>query len=158
MPRAGRRAGNKSDGRVKSKPFIIGFLAVMAAIVGASVYLSQTVKPAEKAIVAAASPDGRYKAVRERLTRAGDPTFCADSIAVFLSVYPDSFVESDKVYEVYAAPCATSSGRTPPPEVQWLSNTALRITYSRPPAAEAAKLKMKPMDASEYVHVTYVAR
>jgi hypothetical protein len=143
---------------VKSKPFIIGFLAIMAAIVAVSIYLSLTVQPAQKAIVAMKSPDGRYKAVRERLTRAGDPSFCADSIAVFLSVYPDSFVESDKVYEVYAAPCATSSGRTPPPEVQWLSNTALRITYSPPPAAAAGKLKMKPLDASKYVRIEYVGR
>jgi hypothetical protein len=158
MPRAGRRAGNKSGGRVKSKPFIIGFLAAMAAVVAVSAYMSFTVEPADKSIVAMKSPDGRYKAVRERLTRRDDRKFCADSIAIFLSVYPDSFVESDKVYEVYAAPCATSSGRTPPPEVQWLSNTALRITYSPPPKAEAGKLKTKPLDPSKYVHIDYVAR
>ncbi len=143
---------------MKTKPFLIGFLVVMAAVVAASVYLSLTVEPAEKTIVALRSPDGRYKAVRERLTRTGDPKFCADSIAIFLSVYPDSFVESDKVYEVYAAPCATPSGRTPPPETQWLSNTALRIAYSPPPAADVAEVKMKPLDPSKYVHIEYVAR
>jgi hypothetical protein len=143
---------------VKTKPFLIGLIAVMAAVVAASVYLSLTVEPTEKTIVAAKSPDGRYKAVRERLTRAGDADFCADSIAVFLSIYPDSFVESDKVYEVYAAPCATSSGRTPLPVMQWLLNTALRITYSPPSKAEAGKLKMKPFDASKYVHIEYLGR
>ena len=143
---------------MKTKPFLIGFLAVMAAVVAASVYLSLTVEPANKSFVAVKSPDGRYKAVLASLTRADDPKFCADSIAIFLSVYPDSFVESDKVYEVYAAPCAAPEGRVPPPELKWLSNTALRITYSPAPKADAAKVKMKPLDASKYVHIEYVAR
>ena len=143
---------------MKTKPFLIGFLAVMAAVVAASIYLSLTVEPANKSFVAVKSPDGRYKAVLASLTRADDPAFCADSIAIFLSVYPDSFVESDKVYEVYAAPCATPSGRVPPPELKWLSNTQLRITYSPASKANAAEVTMKPLDASKYVHVEYVAR
>ncbi len=143
---------------MKTKPFLIGFLVVMAAVVAVSVYLSLTVEPANKSFVAMKSPDGRYKAVLASLTRADDPAFCADSIAVFLSVYPDSFVESDKVYEIYAAPCATISGRVPPPEMAWVSNTQLRITYSPPPVPDRATVKMKPLDASKYVHVTYVAR
>lgn len=143
---------------MKTKPFLIGFIAVMVAMVAASLYLSFIVVPTDKTYVSVKSPDGRYKAVLASLTRADDPKFCADSVAVFLSVYPDSFVESDKVYEVYAAPCATASGRVPPPEIKWLSNTSLRITYSPAPKADAAKLKMKPMDASKYVHIEYVAR
>lgn len=143
---------------MKTKPFLIGFIAVMAAMVAASVYLSFTVEPANKTYVSVKSPDGRYKAVLASLTRTDDPKFCADSIAVFLSVYPDSFVESDKVYEVYAAPCAAPSGRVPPPAIKWLSNTSLRITYSPPPKADAVKMKMLPLDPSKYVHIEYVAR
>ncbi len=143
---------------MKTKPFLIGFLVVMAAVVAVSVYISSTIERTDKAVVSMKSPDGRYKAVRISLTRPGDPPFCVDSIAIFLSVYPDSFVESDKVYEIYAAPCATPTGRVPPPKLEWLSNTALRITYSPPPAADRGKVKMKPLDASKYVHVEYVAR
>ncbi len=143
---------------MKTKPFLIGLIAVMIAMMAASIYLSFTVKRIEKAVVSVKSPNGRYKAVLASLTRADDRAFCVDSIAIFLSVYPDSFVESDKVYEVYAAPCATIAGRVPPPQIEWLSNTSVRITYSPPPASDRGKVKMKPMDASKYVHVTYVER
>jgi hypothetical protein len=143
---------------VKTKPFLIGLIAVMVAMVAASIYLSFTTVRTGKAVVSAKSPDGRYKAVLASLTRADDPAFCVDSIAVFLSVYPDSFVESDKVYEVYAAPCATITGRVLPPQMAWLSDTQLRITYSPPPAPDATKVKLKPLDASKYVHVEYVVR
>ena len=143
---------------MKTRPFLIGLLAVMVAMVAASIYLSFVVVRTEKAVVSAKSPDGRYKAVLASLTRADDPTFCVDSIAVFLSVYPDSFVESDKVYEVYTAPCATITGRVPPPQMTWESSTQLRITYSSPPAPDRAKVKLKPMDASKYVHMTYAER
>ncbi len=143
---------------MKTKPFLIGFIAVMAAVVAASFYFSETVERTDKVILATKSPDGRYKAVLESLTRAGDPSFCADSIAIFLAVYPDSFVESDKVYEVYSSPCAAPSGRVPAPKIEWLSNTSLRVTYSPPPKADPGKLKMKLLDASKYVHVEYVAR
>ena len=143
---------------MKTKPFLIGLIAVMVAMLAASIYLSLTIVRTGKAVVSVKSPDGRYKVVLASLTRADDPAFCVDSIAVFLSVYPDSFVESDKVYEVYAAPCATITGRVPPPQMAWVSNTALRITYSLPPAPDRTKLKMKPLDASKYVHIEYVAR
>jgi hypothetical protein len=143
---------------VKTKPFLIGFLVVMAAVVAVSAYFSFTIQPSDQSIVAVKSPDGRYKAVRLRLMRPGHPPFCADSIAIFLSVYPNSFVDSDKIYEVYAAPCATITGSVPAPDMQWLSNTKLRITYSPPPAPDRVKVKMKPMDASSYVHIDYVGR
>jgi hypothetical protein len=143
---------------VNTKTFVVGFVAAMAAVLAVSTYMTWTVEPASKVIVARKSPDGRYKAVRERLTRKGDPKFCADSIGIFLAVYPDSFVESNKVYEVYAGPCATATGRTPLPALKWLSKTSLRITYTPPPKSDAVKLKMRPMDASKYVHIAYVAR
>ncbi len=143
---------------MNAKTFVIGFVAVMVAVLAVSAYMSFTVAPTDKVIVARKSPDGRYKAVRERLTRKGDPKFCADSIGIFLSVYPDSFVESNKVYEVYAGPCATPTGHTPLPALTWLSKTSLRITYTPPPKSDDVKLKMKTLDPSKYVHVEYVAR
>lgn len=143
---------------MNTKPFLIGLIAAMVAAVAVSIYASRTIERTEKTIVSINSPDGRYKAVLASLTRTDDPAFCADSIAIFLSVYPDSFVESDKVYEVYAAPCATITGRLLRPQIEWLSNTSVRITYSPPPAPDRAKVKMQPLDASKYVHVTYVAR
>jgi hypothetical protein len=143
---------------VKTKPFLIGLIAAMVAMLAASLYLSFIVVRTEKAVVSVKSPDGRYKAVLASLTRADDKAFCVDSIAVFLSVYPDSFVESDKVYEVFAAPCATITGRVPAPQITWISNTQLRIAYSPPPAPDRATVKTKPLDASKYVHVDYIAR
>lgn len=143
---------------MKTKPFLIGLLAVMVAMLAASVYLSFTVERTQKAVISVKSPDGRYKAVLASLTRADDPTYCLDRIAVFLSVYPDSFVESDKVYEVYTAPCATITGRVPPPQLEWLSNTQLRVSYSAPPAPDRAKVEIKPIDASKFVHMEYVER
>ena len=99
-----RRAG----GGVKAKPFLIGFLAVVACLVAASIYFAVTVDKANKSILAVASPDGKYKAVR--LTVSGDSPvpFCVDTISIFLSVYPDSFAASESNYEVYAAPCAAA--------------------------------------------------
>jgi hypothetical protein len=143
---------------VKTKPFLIGLIAAMVAMLAASLYLSFIVVRTEKAVVSVKSPDGRYKAVLASLTRADDKAFCVDSIAVFLSVYPDSFVESDKVYEIYSAPCATITGRVPPPQMAWVSNTQLRVTYSPPPAPDRPKVQTKPLDASKYVHVEYVER
>ena len=140
---------------MKAKIFVIGFVAVLLGAVAASVYFNLTATRPEKSITAVASPDGRYKAVRVSLARGNA---CFDTISIFLSIYPDSFAETEKTYQVYAAPCATSSGRVPPPEMRWLSNTELRITYSPPPAADRGKVKKQPLDASKYVHVTYVER
>ena len=83
----------------------------MLAMVGGSIYLAATTQRADKSIVAVASPDGKYKAVR--LTVSGDKPvpFCVDTIAIFLSIYPDSFVASEGSYEVYAAPCAAPDKR-----------------------------------------------
>jgi hypothetical protein len=104
------------------------------------------------------SPDGRYKAVRVTLARGGAAPFCVDSISIFLSVYPDNFAENDKTYEVYAAPCAAPAKRAGLPRVDWLSNTAAQITYTPgSPAAGAKPPRMKPLDASHFVHVTFVA-
>ncbi|MEJ2376138.1 MAG: hypothetical protein P8Y53_11865 [Pseudolabrys sp.] len=138
---------------MKAKTFVIGFVAVLAGAVAASVYFNLTATRPQKTVTAVASPDGRYKAVRVSLTQGGA---CFDTISVYLSVYPDSFAEREKTYRVYSGPCAPEGARADLPKMQWLSDTALRITYPAVPAG--AKRTMEPMDASNFVHVTYAAR
>jgi hypothetical protein len=144
---------------VRAKPFLIGFLAVIAGVAAVSVYINATVDKAGKSVSAVASPDGRYKAVRITLAGGGTSPFCFDSISILLAVYPDNFAESDKTYEVYAAPCAAPAKRAASPKVEWLSNAAVQITYAPGLAgADPNKLRMKALDASKFVHVMFVAQ
>ena len=142
---------------MRSKPFVIGLLAAIAAVAIVSAFVSMTIDKAQTTVTAALSPDHRYKAVRLSLSGRGAAPFCFDTIAIFLSVYPDNFAASDKAYEVYGAPCAPPARRAALPKVEWLSNTAVRITYV-PGAADAPKPRMKTLDASKFVHVDFVAR
>lgn len=130
------------------------FLCAMLAMVGGSIYLAATTERAEKSIVAVAAPDGKYKAVR--LTVSGDQPvpFCVDTIAIFLSVYPDSFVASESKYGVYGASCATPDKRNDLPKIEWTSNKDVRITYA--PAAGGKPPRLEPRDASLFVDVTFV--
>jgi hypothetical protein len=142
---------------VRAKPFIIGFFAVVALLGAASVYLAITVEPAEKTFTAVVAPDAKFKAVKITLTRSGSPPFCLDSIAVILGVYPDDFAERDKAYEVYTAPCGRFAGGAPSPKIEWLSNTALQISYAKN-SSTAKPPKLKDADVTKAVHVTFVAR
>ena len=144
---------------MKSKPFIVALVAAMVVAAGASIYLSATADRVDKTITAFPSPDGRYKAVRVSLSHGGSQPFCFYSISIFLSVYPNSFAENEKAYQVYAAPCATPPKPADAPTVEWLSKNAVRITYSPAPAGlDHDKLRRRVIDASNYVHVSYVAR
>ena len=143
---------------MKAKLVVIGLLVAIAGVAAVSIYVSATIDKIDKAVAAVTSPDGRYKAVRVTLARGGAAPFCVDSISIFLSVYPDNFAENDKTYEVYAAPCAAPAERAGLPRAEWLSNTAAQITYAlASPAAGAKQPRMKPLDASHFVHVTFVA-
>jgi hypothetical protein len=143
---------------VKAKPFLLGFFVAVAVIAAVSIYVNETVDKTEKTLTAVASPDGKYKAVRETVARGGKEPFCVDTISIFLSVYPDSFAESDKTYEVFAASCAEPARRAALPKIEWLSNEAVRITYAASVAAsDAMKMRTKPLDASKFVHLTFVA-
>jgi hypothetical protein len=143
---------------VKAKLVVIGLLVAIVGVAAVSIYVSATIDKIDIAVAAVSSPDGRYKAVRVTLARGGAAPFCVDSISIFLSVYPDNFAENDKTYEVYAAPCAAPAKRAGLPRVAWLSNTAAQITYAlASPAAGATQPRMKSLDASHFVHVTFVA-
>ena len=142
---------------MRAKLFVIGLLAVMAGVAAVSIYISAAIDKIDTAVAAAASPDGRYKAVRVTLSRGGTAPFCVDSISIFLSIYPDNFAATAKTYEVYSAPCAAPAKRAALPKVKWLSNTAVQITYAAAsPSAGAKPPRMEPLDASHFVHVTFV--
>lgn len=140
---------------MKAKPFLIGFLCVMLALVAGSIYLAITTDKADKALVAVKSPDGKYKAVRLTTSNDTPAPFCVDSIAVFLSVYPDSFVASDSSYEVFSAPCAAPAKRAALPRIEWLANNKVQITFSPEPGAGKAP-RLKERDMSLFVDIAYV--
>ena len=102
----------------------------MLALVAGSIYLAATTDRADKAIVAVAAPDGKYKAVRLTVSNDTPAPFCVDTIAIFLTVYPDSFVASNSGYQVYGAPCAAPAKRDALPKMEWLANNKLRIAGS----------------------------
>ena len=143
---------------MKAKPFLIGFLAAMAAVVAVSLYIGKTIPKADKSITAVASPDGKYKAVRVSIAGSGAAPFCFDTISIFLAVYPDNFAEREgKTYEVYGAPCAAPAKRAALPKIEWLSNSEVRITTAPDLSATDAKPpRMKALDASRFVHVNFV--
>jgi hypothetical protein len=144
---------------VKSKPFVIGLIAAIAAFIAYSIYLSVTINRPAKSVVAVASPNGKYKAVRVTFAAGGAKPFCFDIISVFLTVYPDSFAESEKAYEIYRAPCAAPDKRATLPKAEWLSDNALQIAYPASAlAADMKKPRMTTIDASNFVHVTFVAQ
>jgi hypothetical protein len=139
---------------VKAKPVLIGFLAAMACLVAASIYIAATVEKADKTMTAVVSPDGKYKAVRLTISGNKPVPFCVDTIAIFLSIYPDSFVASESNYEVYAAACAPAAGRKDLPKIEWLSDRAVQIAYA--PGSDKPEPRLKDRDASLFVHVTFV--
>jgi hypothetical protein len=144
---------------VRGKPLIIGFLAVVAVLTAVSIYISATVDKPEKSVTALASPDGKYKAVKLTLVAGGSSPFCFDSIAIILAAYPDNFAERDKAYEIYSGPCGTFANREPSPKIEWLSNSALQITYATSSAGVGArKVNLKNIDVTKTVHVTFVER
>lgn len=140
---------------MKPKPFIVGFLVVVAAIAAFSIYLSSVVDRTETSITAVLSPDKKMKAVKLSLSGGGRSPFCVDSISVMLAAYPDEFAESRKEYEVYSAPCGESANGEPLPKIEWHSPAALQISYA---ASAAKKLKMKERDVTKSVLVTFIAR
>ncbi len=93
---------------MRSKPFIAGLIALMAD--RHRHFTLRRARPSnkvDKSLTAFVSPDGRYKAVRLSLARSGAAPFCFESVSIFLAVYPDTFAENEKAYQVYATPCAT---------------------------------------------------
>ncbi|MDO8878902.1 MAG: hypothetical protein Q7V40_22730 [Pseudolabrys sp.] len=140
---------------MKAKTFLIGFLCVVLALVAGSIYLAATTDRADKAIVAVASPDGKYKAVRLTVSNDTPAPFCVDTIGIFLTVYPDSFVASNSGYQVYGAACAAPGKRDALPKMEWLANNKLQITYSPEPGAGKPP-RLKERDMSLFVGIVYV--
>ena len=144
---------------MNSRTLIAGFAAAVALAAAASIYVSRTVDPVEKTIRAVPAPDNRYKAVVVWLSQGGDAPFCYASVSVYLAIYPNSFAESEKSYQVYWAPCATPAKSDDVPTVEWLAKDKLQVTYTPgPPAKDATKLRRRVVDASRNVQVTYEER
>ncbi|MFA6264470.1 MAG: hypothetical protein WC670_01985 [Pseudolabrys sp.] len=139
---------------MKTKAVIVVFLVALVAMVAGSIYLSLTTERAEKSIVAVLAPDGKYKAVRLRVFGDKPEPYCVDTIAIFLSVYPDSFVASERNYEVYGGRCPAPDKREALPKIEWTGNTSVRITYAAVPGAPPPRLKER--DASLFVDITNV--
>ena len=150
----------KTDrGRVNSKTLIIGFAVAVALVAALSIYVSKTIDPVEKTVTAVVAPDGRYKAVVVSLAQGGDAPFCYESVSIYFAIYPNDFAESEKSYQVYWSPCATPAKPADKPKAEWLASDEVRITYTQgPPAADAAKLRKRAVDASRSVKVSYVER
>jgi hypothetical protein len=142
---------------MNSKRFIIGFLVVVALIGAVSIYVSMTTERAVQSITAVTSPDKKLKAVKTTLSNGGAAPFCFDTIVVLPTIYPDDFHENRDAYEVYAAPCGRFADGTPSPQIEWLSATSLRIT-SAPHPAGAKNVRMKDIDITKTVQVTFVVR
>jgi hypothetical protein len=138
---------------MKSKTFIVGFLAIVAVLAGASLYFSAMVDRADKKTTSFVAPDGKFKAVKITVASGGASPFCFDSVSVLLAVYPDEFALREKAYEIYAAPCASFASREPSPKIEWLSGTGLQIT-----AVPSAKARSKNIDVTKSVHVTVLER
>ncbi len=144
---------------MNGKTFLLGLLAVAALVVGASIYFRATVPPVDQSAETLPSPNGRYKAVRFSLARVGGSPFCYQSVSVLPASLPDSFAESEKMYQVYFAPCAVPPEQSHAPAMQWLSNDTLQITYTPGPAAfDNPRFRRRVEDASETVRITYVVR
>jgi hypothetical protein len=144
---------------VKSRLVIIVFAIGVVFATAVSVYMSYTVNPVQKTIVAVPSPDGRYKAVVMSLSHGGSAPFCYDTISIYLAAYPNDFVESEQGYQVYWSTCATPANPADTPAVKWLANNEAQITYTQGPTpADPRKLRKRVVDASQFVKITYVER
>jgi hypothetical protein len=139
---------------VKAKPFIVGFFAVVAVLAAVSVYIGATVDKADKSVAVFAAPDGKYKAVKVTMAGGGKAPFCFDSVSIVLGVYPDEIAENRKEYEIYSGACGVFANGEKAPKIDWLSNAALQISYPNNPAK---KPKLKDIDVTKTVHVTFLS-
>jgi hypothetical protein len=108
------------------------------------------------------SPDGKLKAAV--LTFAGGGAlspFCYEKVAIIPASATDHEV-TDNRFEVYSGPCHGFAPRNdiiePSPRLDWLSDTALRITISiNATAVQPIKVDMKKQDASGKVRIEFLA-
>ena len=142
---------------MKAKPFLIGSAILVVVIAAASFYIAATIDKFDRTLIAVASPDGKFKAIKVTVAGGGGATpFCFDTISVLLAVYPDDSVDRRKEYEIYTAPCGRFANGEPSPKIEWLSHAALRITFA--PAADAKPPRTKNIDVTKSVHVEFVRR
>ncbi len=111
-----------------------------------------------RSIVAVASPDGKFKAVKITLVERRRRRRFASTLSRCCSPsIPTTSTSTSNAYEVYAAPCGRFADGTPSPKIEWPSATSLRITAA-PHPANAKNVRMKDIDITKTVHVTFVER
>ncbi|RDV03847.1 hypothetical protein [Undibacter mobilis] len=138
---------------MKPKFVLLTFFALGVLMIGITIYYAATIDRAQRDIDTVVAPDGRYKAVHMRVYGDKPEPFCVDTIAIYLALYPESFVSSKRAYEVYGAPCAAPDKRAALPKIEWTSNKSVRITYAtagdKPP-------RKRDKDASLFVDIAWV--
>jgi hypothetical protein len=138
---------------VKAKSVLLTFFALGVLMIGITIYFAATIDRAQRDIDTVVAPDGRYKAVHMRVYGDKPEPFCVDTIAIYLAIYPESFVSSKRAYEVYGGPCATPSRDAPAPKMEWTGNKTVRITYAAPAGKPP---RMRDQDASLFVDIEWV--
>lgn len=138
---------------MKAKSVLLTFFALGVLMIGITIYFAATIDRAQRDIDTVVAPDGRYKAVHMRVYGDKPEPFCVDTIAIYLAIYPESFVSSKRAYEVYGGPCATPSKDAPAPKIEWTGNKTVRITYAAPADKPP---RMRDQDASLFVDIEWV--
>ena len=128
----------------------------MLALIAGSIYLAATTDRADKALVAVASPDGKYKAVRLTVSN--------DTPVNVLRRYDCDFSyrlsgqlrrQQQRLSGLYRAVRRARPNATRFPKIEWLANNKLQITYS--PESGAGKApRLKERDMSLFVDIDYV--
>jgi hypothetical protein len=144
---------------VKTRPFLIGSAILVAVLAAASFYIATTIDKFDRSMAVAASPDGKFKAIKVTVAGGGATPFCFDTVSVMLAVYPDDSVDRRKEYEIYSALCGTFADGGKSPKIEWLSHSALQITYAAvPPVSDARPPRTRDIDVTKSVHITVVGR
>jgi len=141
---------------------------VLLAIIGAFTVIAYfepqryVAPPTPDYIKFVGSPDGKLKAAV--LTFAGGGAlspFCHEKVSIIPASATDHDV-TDSRFEVYSGPCDGFAPKNnivdQSPKLEWLSDTALRITISiNATAAQPRKVELKKQDASGKAKIEFLA-
>jgi hypothetical protein len=105
------------------------------------------------------SPNGKFKAAKITYTSGGAISpHCDDTILIMPASMPDDVAEREKRYEVFSAECDTFADHSRSPNVEWISDGHLQITFSiNSTALTPNKVSLKKIDASGSVRLNFVA-
>ena len=118
--------------------------------------------PAPDHVKYVGSPDGKLKAAVLTFAGGGALSPCCYRKVLIVPVAATDQEVADSRFEVYSGPCDGFAPRNdiiePSPRLDWLSDTALRITISiNATAVQPTKVDMKKQDASGKVRIEFLA-